>query len=129
MSFASTPQRFNTINRRADITDPDDLFAWFGGDGLLRDLTGWTLSLEIIDPSTDEIEYTKTSGVVGGDGTGKSNLAVAWQTAEMAPLVGRTRWKGRIIAVQGSERAEFVLDSAGSLPVWVFSPVPTTPGP
>lgn len=129
MSFAQIQERSVTIRRRADVTDPDDRFAWPNSDGTLRDLTDWTLILQIIDPATNEIEYEKTSGVVGNDGTTASNVLVAWETSEMTPLVGRKRWLGRIVATLGSELAEFVLDAAGSFPVWVFDPPPTNPEP
>lgn len=115
-----------TFNRRVDITDPDDVLAWMSVDGTLRDFTGWTLSIDLIDPLTNVVELHKTDGIAGGDGTGQSNVAIAWTTAEMDPLAGRKRWKGRILAVQGSEQAEFVLDERNTLPVWVFEPAPTT---
>lgn len=116
-----------TIFRRADITDPDDLFAWYGLDRTLRDLSQATLTMEIIDPATNLIQYTKTAGIIGNDGTTPSNLVVAWESAEMLPLVGRKRWRGRIIAVEGTERAEFALDAEGTLPVWVFEAPPSEP--
>src|SRR5690242_11552772 len=118
-----TQERSVTFSRRADVTYPDDRLAWADGDGLM-DLTDWTLSMEIVNPATNEIQYTKTTGIVGNDGTTKTNLIVAWEPAEMEPLAGRTRWLGRIIAAQGTEKAEFTLDAAGSLPVWIFEPVP-----
>lgn len=118
-----------TFTRRADVTDPDDRLAWRALDGTLRDLSGWTFSMEIIDPLTDVIQYTKTSGVTGGDGTGLSNVAIAWEADEMEDLAGPKRWQGRVLAVLGDERAEFVLDGAGTLPVFVFEPVPTEPAP
>lgn len=125
MSFMPTQERSVTLTRRADVTDPDDRLAWLNVDGSLRDFTDWVLVLYIINPTTNVVAYTKTSGVVGSDGTGKSNVAIAWETAEMTPLVGPRRWLGRIVATQGDEQAEFVLDAAGSLPVWVFEPPPT----
>jgi hypothetical protein len=115
-----------TFTRRVDITDPDDRLAWRDLDGALRNLTGWALTMEIINPTTNVIEYVKTSGVVGNDGTGLSNVVVAWQTSEMEPLSGPVRWEGRILAVLDTETAEFVLDEQGTLPVWVFQPVPIT---
>jgi hypothetical protein len=114
-----------TFIRRADVTDPDDLLAWPNTDGTLRDLTEATLILEIIDPTTNVIEYTKTTGVIGDDGTNPSNVAIAWTSGEMTPLAGPKRWKGRLLSNSGSERAEFVLDNLNTLPVWVFQPVPT----
>lgn len=113
-----------TFTRRVDVTDPDDRLAWRDLDGELRDLTGWTLSMELVNPTTNIIEYEKTSGVVGNDGSGLSNVVIAWNAAEMAALAGPTRWKGRVLAESGSEVAEFVLDELGTLPVWVFEPVP-----
>lgn len=120
MTKLVTPERSVTLNRRSDVTDPDDRFAWYDENGL-RDLTGWTLALEVIDPATNTIRYTKTSGVVGGDGTEPTNLIIAWETAEMEPLVGLKRWEGRAVATRGDELAEFVLDSVGTFPVWVFA--------
>jgi hypothetical protein len=114
-----------TFTRRADITDPDDRLAWRDLDGNLRNLTGWTLSMEIINPTTNLIEYEKTTGISGSGGTGQSNVVIAWTIAEMAPLAGLMRWKGRVLAVFESETAEFVLDEVGTLPVWVFEPAPT----
>lgn len=114
-----------TFNRRADVTDPDDLLAWKNGNGDLRNFTGWTLSMEIIDPATNTVEYYKTDGIAGSDGTGASNVVISWSTDEMEPLAGLKRWKGRVLANFQSERAEFVLDGANDLPVWVFEPVPT----
>jgi hypothetical protein len=118
-----------TFHRRIDITDPDDTLAWPSLEGGLRDFTGWTLSMDLIDPVTNVIEYHKTDGIAGGDGTGQSNVAIAWTTAEMTPLAGLKRWNGRILAVSGSEQAEFVLDAQNTLPVWVFEPAPTEPEP
>lgn len=127
MSFMPIQERSVTFTRRADITDPDDRFAWPDIDGTLRDLTDWTLVLHIIDPATNEIEYEKTTGVVGGDGTGKTNLAIAWEPGEMVALVGPKRWLGRVLATNGNDKAEFTLDAVGSYPVWVFDPAPTVP--
>lgn len=120
-----------TFTRRVDVTDPDDRLSWYDFEGKLRDFTGWTFRMEIIDPVSNEINYTKTTGIAGSDGTGLSNVAIAWTTAEMTPLAGFKRWKGRILADLGQERAEFVLDSDGTLPAWTFEPVPTeaTPEP
>ena len=119
-----------TFMRRADVTDPDDLLAWRttdeDGRPVLRDFTGWSFSMEIIHPTTNVVSTTKLTGIAGGDGTGKSNLAVAWTAEEMGELAGPTRWKGRILANLEDERAEFVLDDEGTLPVWEFIPVPTT---
>lgn len=126
MSFRFNEARGITIVHKTDVTDPDDLFAWRNADGTLRDFTDWTLVLQIIDPATNVVEYEKASGVVGSDGSGLSNVAIAWQTLEMAPLVGPKRWKGRIVAVLGGEKAEFVLDAAGTYPTFVFEPPATT---
>ena len=73
------------------------------------------LAMEIVNPTTNVIEYDKTSGVVGNDGSGLSNVVIAWEAVEMGPLAGPVRWEGRVLAVSGSERAEFVLDEFGSL--------------
>lgn len=129
MSLALNQGRSITFTRRADITDPDDLLAWLNLNGTLRDFTGWTLSMEIIDPTTNTIAYTKTAGVFGDNGTGQSNVLIIWTTEEMEPLVGLKRWLGRIIATKDDERSEFVLDARGTLPVWVFNPAPTIPEP
>lgn len=118
-----------TFTRRADVTDPYDRIAWADLSGELRDFTGWVLSMEIIHPTTNEIRTIKTSGVVGGDGTGLSNVVITWTPEEMAPLAGLTRWKGRIVADKDEDRTEFVLDGEGTLPVWSFEPVPTEPTP
>lgn len=118
-----------TFTRHADITDPDDLLAWLNADGTLRDLSGSTLTMEIINSTTNEIQHLKETGVVGSDGSGLSNLAVAWTVEEMTLLAGPRHWQGRIVGVEDSERSEFVLDAANNLPTWVFQPAPTEPVP
>lgn len=128
MGVMVTPERSVTLNRRIDITDPVDRFAWYDEDGL-RDLTDSVLTMEIIDPATDVIAYTKTAGLIGGDGTGNTNLIIAWDRIEMEPLAGLKRWQGRVIATRGSEVAEFTLDSVGTFPTWVFEDPPSEPSP
>lgn len=116
-----------TFNRRVDVTDPDDRLAWRDIDGNLRNFTGWSFSMEIIDPATNTIAYLKQAGIAGSDGTGLSNVAIAWTPEEMEPLAGPKRWRGRILANLGAERTEFVVDDAKTLPIWVFEAAPTVP--
>lgn len=121
------------FRRRADVTDPPDRLLWLGPDNLPRDLealeaAGWTPKLELVDPATNEVNGSpKTTGIVGGDGTGATNLAIDWTAAEMGSRVGATRWRGRITYTLGAEKIEFVLDDNDTLPVWIFDPVPVTP--
>lgn len=98
-----------------DETDPDLRLAWPDTNGL-RDLTGWTLAVEIINRTTGLIEMTKTSGVVGGDGTGTYNVNIAFTANELDELAGHP-WNLRVTATNGTERAIFTVNARASLPV------------
>lgn len=116
-----------TFTRRADITDPEDRLAWRTFGGVLRNFTGWAFTMEVLNPTNNTIQYNKTDGIAGGDGTGLSNVAIAWTEEEMTPLAGRKRWKGRLLATFEDQQAEFVLDKEGTLPVWIFEVPPELP--
>lgn len=108
----------STVTLWADETDPDTRLAWKSLTGTLRNFTGWTMSVEVVHPTMDTIQLTKTSGVTGGDGTGLSNVNIAWTAAELAQLDDDPSrlWRLRAKATQGSEVAVFSLDARGTLP-------------
>lgn len=112
----------------ADETDPDIRLAWYGADNALRNLTGWTLAVEIIGHTTGILESTKTSGLTGGDGTGASNLNIAWTAVELAALDGN-KWKLRPTATNGLERAVFATDANGTLLTMQVFAVPVLAAP
>lgn len=78
------------VTRYADETAPPLPLAWYGPDGTLRDLTGEDLSVEVRQPGTSTVLATWTEGVVGGDGTGSSNLALTFPDGQLAEFAGRT---------------------------------------
>jgi hypothetical protein len=111
-----------------DQTDPDISFAWYDADGDLRDFTGWALTVELVDRSSNEIALDKVTGVVGGDGTGSSNVLMSFSAAELAQLVGPSLAM-RIVAVNGSETAVFTLNGRGTLPLLHVLPAPAVAAP
>lgn len=113
----------STYTVYADETDPDMRLAWYVGNGTttLRDFTDWTISVEVLDRKTGEVVYTKTTGCLGGDGVGSSNVNVAWTADELADIVGI--WPMRVSAVNGTERAVFK-DQGKRLPLLEVKAVP-----
>lgn len=103
-----------------DETDPAIRLAWPGANGALRDLSGATLQVEVIARFTGLIEATKTTGLTGGDGTGESNVNIAWTAAELTALAG-SAWNLRVTTSTG---AVFKLNHRGSLPVLEVRPAP-----
>jgi len=100
----------------ADQTDPDLRLAWPDANGALRNLTAATLAVQVIGRFTGTIQSTKTTGLTGGDGTGLSNVNIAWTATELAALAG-SAWNLRVTSTTGAEKAVFTLNSRGSLPV------------
>lgn len=113
-----------TITLYADETDPDTYLAWRASSTTLRNLTGWTLAAQLVNSSTGTVTATKSTGITGGDGTGTSNVIIAWTAAELGPLSPGT-YAMRLTAVNGPEKAVFTLDERGTLPVVVVKSVPT----
>jgi hypothetical protein len=106
----------------ADQTYPPMMFAWdtrdASGNVVLWNFTGWTLSVEVVNPTTNTIVFTKTSGVAGGPGTGLSNVAITWTVAELTQIVGST-YKLRIVTVNNADttKRDFLeLDNLATLP-------------
>jgi hypothetical protein len=114
----------NTVTIYQDETDPDTRLAWYDTDGQLRDLTGWTLTAEVVNRHS--IIATKTTGITGGDGTGTSNVNIAWTTDELDDLDGT--YMLRVVATSGSETAVFTVDTLGNLPKLKVITKPTTVG-
>lgn len=104
------------ITLYADETDPDTRLAWKDATGALRNFTGWTMSVEVVDPATNAVRLAKSSGVTGSDGSGLSNVNIAWTAAELTGLAGPASYWLRVLAVNGSERAVFTLNLLGTLP-------------
>lgn len=121
----------HTVVVYADETNPDILFAWYertGDTTALRDFTGYTGACEIIDPSTNTIAVTKSTGVTLGDGSAASNVGLAFTAVELAALDDPAQpvtWLLRITATNGSERAVFATDESGTLPRLTVKPAPT----
>lgn len=98
-----------------DETDPDIRLAWPDTIGL-RDLTDYTIAAEFINRFTGEIAFTKTTGITAGDGTGLSNVNIAFTAAELGDMVDHA-WNMRVTATLGSERLVFTVNSRHSLPI------------
>jgi hypothetical protein len=115
-----------TIVVYADETDPDVRLAWRDLAGVLRNFIGWTLRCEVINRAANTIAFNKTTGVTGGDGTGLSNVNIAFTGSELTPLVSPIAYALRTVAVNGAETAIFTLDPSGALPrlLVVAKPVP-----
>ena len=110
----------NTITLWSDETDPDRLLRWPNPDGTLRNLAApWVLSAEYINVDTDALAGTKSTGVTGADGTGLSNVSIAWTTAELLALTGNRYWL-RVRAVNGTETAIFTINDHGGLPLLII---------
>jgi hypothetical protein len=107
-----------TVVVYSDETDPDIRLAWYDNDdpATLRNLSGWTLAVEVVDPETNVIALTKTTGINGGDGSGASNVNIAWTAAELDTIDGAT-YKLRVTATLATEKAVFTVDSRGTLPL------------
>lgn len=109
----------------SDETDPDTRLAWYapqttaGTPAALRNLTAWTLTCQVLT-TTNTVQLSKTVGVTGGDGTGISNVNIAWTAADLAGLApaasGYKDWQLRVIAVNGVELAVFTTSDSGLLP-------------
>jgi hypothetical protein len=78
------------VTRYADESAPPLRLAWFGPDGALRDLTGEVISVEVKDPATGAVLATWATGLVAGDGTGSSNLALTFPGGQLSAFAGRT---------------------------------------
>ena len=114
-----------TIVVYSDETDPDTRLAWKDISGALRNFVtpAYTMSVEVVNFADNTVELAKTTGVTGGDGTGASNVNIAWTAAELAPLVGLSL-RLRAKAVNGTELAVFTIDNRGSLPALRVIPKP-----
>lgn len=108
----------------SDETDPDTRLAWKADVGL-RNFTGWTLTAEVVNRETNVLVLTKTTGVTGGDGTGTSNVNIAWTAAELGGLTAEQIYKLRVTATLGAEKAVFKLNDSGSLPGFKVIAKPT----
>lgn len=101
-----------------DETDPDLYLAWrdeaSSDPSVLRDLTEWTGSIEVIEPATFTVVITKTSGVVLGDGTDPSNFISVWTTEELTTMAGGW-WYLRPIVTKGLDKSIFTKDGEGTL--------------
>jgi hypothetical protein len=74
-----------------DETEPDIRLAWYEF-GVLKNLSTDTISVEFINPETDEVLFTKTNGIIGGDGTDPSNLVIAMTKTELTQLAHEENW-------------------------------------
>jgi hypothetical protein len=111
----------------SDETDPDTLLGWRASSTALRDLSAHTLAVEVIDPATNEIELDKTSGVLGADGTGSSNVNIAWTAVELAGLTADYAYRLRLTATSGSDVSVFKVNGRaglGALPMLIVSDAP-----
>jgi hypothetical protein len=110
----------------SDETDPDTRLAWRDLTGALRNLAApWTLRAEVVDPDTNVRALNKTTGVTGADGTGLSNVNVAWSAADLAGLTAGKVYRLRVVATNGTEVAVFTLDDRGALPLFRVLAKPT----
>lgn len=118
----------STVTVYSDETDPDTRLAWRDLTGALRNLTApWTLRAEVVHPTTNVRLLNKTSGVTGADGTGASNVNIAWSAADLAALTSSLvlYYELRVVATNGTEVAVFTLDTRGTLPRLRVMPAPT----
>jgi hypothetical protein len=110
----------------SDETDPDTRLAWRDSSGALRNLAApWTLHAELIDPATNVRVLNKTTGVTGADGTGASNVNIAWSAGDLSALTAGVMYRLRAVAVNGAEVAVFTLDDNGTLPYFRVLAKPT----
>lgn len=109
-----------------DETDPDTRLAWRDLSGALRNLAApWTLRAEVIDRDTNIRALNKTTGVTGADGTGSSNVNIAWSAADLTALTVAKVYSLRVVATNGTEVAVFTLDTKGTLPLFRVLAKPT----
>lgn len=116
----------NLVTVYNDETDPDTRLAWRDLSGALRNLASpWTLRAEVIDRTTNVRTLNKTTGVTGADGTGASNVNIAWSAADLTALTAEKIYALRVVAVNGAELAVFALDTLGNLPMLRVKAKPT----
>jgi hypothetical protein len=79
---------------------PDLSFSWLDANGSPIDFsTGWTFRMTIGRPP-NATTITKTSGIIGYNGSTGTNLIVSWNTNELVTLTGG-RWYFIITATYG----------------------------
>jgi hypothetical protein len=115
----------STVTLYSDETDPDTRLAWYDSEGALRDLTGWTLAVEVVDPASNVVTLDKTTGITGDDGTNTSNVNIAWTAAELDGINGAT-YRLRVTATSGTDMAVFTVDDRGTLPLLKVITAPAT---
>jgi hypothetical protein len=74
------------------------------------------LAAQVVNAETNAVVLNKTSGVLGADGTGSSNVNIAWTSADLASLTVGVTYLLRVTATSGSDKAVFRVNSRGSLP-------------
>jgi hypothetical protein len=80
---------------------PDLSFSWVDANGAPIDFsTGWTFRMTIGQPP-NAAKITKTSGIIGYNGSNGTNLIVSWNPSELATLTPG-RWYFIITATLGS---------------------------